>query len=152
MGQNAGLWRTNEDFGSKSAATGNRCVLCFKANNGDEMGRNPVSSFICNIGAWGHVGRNRVSPLEMGIEGGGRGVQGPQAAKDIRRQGNRKLNLTTEIRSQADEARIGAQPRQLFYTTLVRTGRVPELPQAWAPALHRFLCAANPQTWLLHKA
>lgn len=45
------------------------CVL--EAKNGDEMGRNSVSAFICNIGAWGYMGRNRVSPLEMGIEGGG---------------------------------------------------------------------------------
>jgi hypothetical protein len=36
------------------------------------MGRNEVSVFVCNESRWGHMGRNRVSPLEMGIEGRGR--------------------------------------------------------------------------------
>jgi hypothetical protein len=40
--------------------------------NGDEMGRNEVSVFVCNVSAWGDLGRNRVSPLEMGTEGRGR--------------------------------------------------------------------------------
>jgi hypothetical protein len=40
--------------------------------NGDEMGRNWISAFICNTGSWGHMGRKRVSPLEMGTGGGGR--------------------------------------------------------------------------------
>jgi len=42
------------------------------ATNGEEMGRNEVSIFVCNESRWGHMGRNRVSPLEMGIEGRGR--------------------------------------------------------------------------------
>ena len=49
--------------------------LCFGGKNGDEMGRNSVNAFICNIGAWGYMGRNRVSPLDMGIERGGRGAK-----------------------------------------------------------------------------
>src|SRR5690349_18051411 len=40
--------------------------------NGDAMGRNSISAFVCNTGSWGPMGRKRVSPLEMGIEGGGR--------------------------------------------------------------------------------
>jgi hypothetical protein len=39
---------------------------------GEEMGRNDVSVFLCNASVWGDVGRNRVSALEMGIEGRGR--------------------------------------------------------------------------------
>ena len=40
--------------------------------NGEEMGRNDVSVFVCNASAWGYMGRKRVSPLEMGTEGRGR--------------------------------------------------------------------------------
>lgn len=36
------------------------------------MGRNEVSVFVCNVSGWGHMGRNRVSPLEMGTKGRGR--------------------------------------------------------------------------------
>jgi hypothetical protein len=40
--------------------------------NGEEMGRNEVSAFVCKASGWGHMGRNGVSPLEMGTEGRGR--------------------------------------------------------------------------------
>ena len=40
--------------------------------SGEDMGRNEVSGFVCNESRWGHMGRNRVSPLEMGTMGGGR--------------------------------------------------------------------------------
>jgi hypothetical protein len=38
--------------------------------NGDEVGRNEVSAFVCNESRWGDMGRNHVSPLEMGSKGG----------------------------------------------------------------------------------
>jgi hypothetical protein len=76
-GRNAGLG---------ASATGNRCDLCFGGKNGDEMGRNSVSAFICNIGAWGHMGRDRVSPLEMGIKGG----VGYQGSPRLRSRRDRK--------------------------------------------------------------
>ena len=31
-----------------------------------------LTVFVCKAGAWGDMGRNRVSPLEMGTEGRGR--------------------------------------------------------------------------------
>gem|GEM_PF-7088025 len=37
--------------------------------NGDKANK----SSICNDAAWGSLGMNDVSPLEMGIKGGGRG-------------------------------------------------------------------------------
>ena len=43
-----------------------------QVRNGDEMGRNDISVFVCNASAWGDLGRNRVSPLERGTEGRGR--------------------------------------------------------------------------------
>jgi len=35
---------------------------------------NDVTLFVFNIGAWGYMGMNRVSPLEMGMDGGGGGT------------------------------------------------------------------------------
>ena len=55
------------------SATGNRCVLCFGRGTGDEMGRNEVSVFVYNECRWGDMGRNRLSPLEMGTKGRGEG-------------------------------------------------------------------------------
>jgi hypothetical protein len=43
-----------------------------QVRNGDEMGRIEVSVFVCNVSVWGDMGRNGVSPLEMGTEGRGR--------------------------------------------------------------------------------
>jgi hypothetical protein len=43
-----------------------------RVRNGDEMGRIEVSVFVCNVSVWGDMGRNGVSPLEMGTEGRGR--------------------------------------------------------------------------------
>ena len=43
-------------------------------SNGDHMGTNRISGFICNICGWGLMGRKRVSPLEMGIRGGVEGA------------------------------------------------------------------------------
>ena len=54
-----------------------------------------VSTFVCNIGAWGYMGMNRVSPLEMGIEGGGRVYQIPSRSK-IRATRRPKLNPIME--------------------------------------------------------
>jgi hypothetical protein len=70
------------------------CVL--GRGTGDEMGRNEVSVFVCNESRWGDMGRNRLSPLEMGIKGGGRVSIDPQA-KEVERQVDRKLNLNMEI-------------------------------------------------------
>ena len=57
----------------------NRCVLCFWGGTGDEMGRNELSVFVYNESKWGDMGRNRLSPLEMGSKGRGEGIQVPQA-------------------------------------------------------------------------
>jgi len=38
------------------------------------MGRNELSVFVYNESKWGDMGRNRLSPLEMGSKGGGRGI------------------------------------------------------------------------------
>jgi hypothetical protein len=49
--------------------------------DGDEMGRNEVSAFVCNASGWGHMGRNGLSPLEMGIEGRGRVSRYPHSQR-----------------------------------------------------------------------
>ena len=36
------------------------------------MGRNELSVFVYNESKWGDMGRNRLSPLEMGTKGRGR--------------------------------------------------------------------------------
>jgi len=53
-----------------------------QVRNGDEMGRIEVSVFVCNVSVWGDMGRNGVSPLEMGIEGEGEGIRHPHPAKE----------------------------------------------------------------------
>jgi hypothetical protein len=50
--------------------------------NGDEMGRIEVSVFVCNVSVWGDMGRNGVSPLEMGTEGRGRVSDIPTPARN----------------------------------------------------------------------
>jgi len=39
---------------------------------GMKLGRNELSVFVYNESKWGDMGRNRLSPLEMGTKGGGR--------------------------------------------------------------------------------
>jgi hypothetical protein len=54
---------------------------------GEEMGRNDVSVFLCNASVWGGMGRNRVSPLEMGTEGKGRVSGHPHRSKRLESAG-----------------------------------------------------------------
>ena len=56
-----------------SIRNGESVAFCvFRRRTGDEMGRNEVSVFVYNESKWGDMGRNRLSPLEMGTKGGGR--------------------------------------------------------------------------------
>jgi hypothetical protein len=48
-------------------------------SNGEDLDK----GFVCNKGEWGHMGRNRVSPLEMGTRGGGRVLMDPQLHKKL---------------------------------------------------------------------
>jgi len=73
------------------------------------MGRNELSVFVYNESKWGDMGRNRLSPLEMGSKGRGEGIQDPQA-KEVERQVDRKLNLDSECGARR-RSRIGTQPR-----------------------------------------
>jgi hypothetical protein len=45
------------------------------------MGRNELSVFVYNERTWGDMGRNHLSPLEMGIRGGGRVSKIPRLKK-----------------------------------------------------------------------
>jgi hypothetical protein len=70
------------------------------AQNGEEMGRNEVSAFVCKASGWGHMGRNGVSPLEMGIEGRGRGIRHPHSPKaEVAEELER--SMTTRARARA---------------------------------------------------
>jgi hypothetical protein len=57
---------------------------------GEEMGRNEITIFVCNESRWGDLGRNRVSPLEMGTEGRGRGTRHPYATVRLKIGGLQK--------------------------------------------------------------
>lgn len=86
--QSLGDWI--KKFGSsRNGETVAFCVLGLEwGSNGDHR-RKP---FVCNIVLWGYVGMNPVSPLEMGIEGGGRVSKIPRLQRD-RATRRPKLNL-----------------------------------------------------------
>jgi hypothetical protein len=141
-------WRIREDL--EVSATGNRCDLCFGGKNGDEMGRNSVSAFICNIGAWGYMGRNRLSPLEMGSKGGGRYPNIPKA-KEIGRRVDGKTQ--PELGMERSEEKQGRNTPHGGCATwfaqarvLVSTGVVPECSTAQLDIGEPLMIA----TWLLH--
>ena len=75
-------------------------------SNGEDLDK----GFVCNKGEWGHVGRNRVSPLEMGTRGGGRGVHVFPSAEEIAViaviadiASDRKTKPTTEARRHREQ-------------------------------------------------
>jgi hypothetical protein len=64
------------------------------------MGRNEITIFVCNESRWGDLGRNRVSPLEMGIEGRGRGIPvSPFPKAEVAEELER--SMTTRARARA---------------------------------------------------
>jgi hypothetical protein len=70
----------------ESVRNGETVAFCvFGRGTGDEMGRNELSVFVYNERKWGDMGRNRLSPLEMGIRGGGRVSKIPM----LKRSGDR---------------------------------------------------------------
>jgi hypothetical protein len=65
--------RVYKSRGLGASVCATRCSV--STTYGEEMGRNDVSGFVCNESRWGHMGRNRVSSLEMGTSGRGRGIR-----------------------------------------------------------------------------
>ena len=102
------------------------------------MGRNELSVFVYNESKWGDMGRNRLSPLEMGSKGRGEGIQDPQA-KEVERQVDRKLNLdsecgSTEEKQDRNTAEGGCATRVWFAQARVPVPQ--KFPQARASAPH----------------
>ena len=83
-----------------------RVFLKLWGGNGEE--RNKLFVFI--TAKWGHMGRKCVSPLEMEIEGGVRGIQDPQA-EEIGRRLDRKTQPEYGNNRARRRSRIGTQPR-----------------------------------------
>ena len=105
------------------------------------MGRNEISVFICNESRWGCMGRNRLSPLEMGSKGGGRVSQSPQVKEIGRRvDGKPQPELGNgEIGGEEKQGRNtphgGCATRVWF--TKERLLVPHESSQARAPAVHK---------------
>ena len=90
---------------------------------------NLLTPFVCNSHLWGSVGMNAVSPLEMGITGGGGVSPKSPRSRDIAVIGNTKSAATTPIWMS------GSEMVWQWHSLIIRHRKVPH-PYSQALPIH----------------